>query len=218
MTGVSASDDTGASAKAIDTALDAKQATLDGSEELTFTNKTLDANGTGNTIKGFGYISLNMPHSYGSLVTINDSSAVPNNGRAIFTGDGAEANNWIEWVITVPPDIDTAVDLTADFKFVLGGEDTADHDYIISMVSIGDSEQSAAALGQPINLAYTADASGASGDRETAAGTLTDWKSNVTAGESWRIRIARDGADETDDASTDISVSGTLIIRYGFTQ
>jgi hypothetical protein len=193
-------------------------ASITASSTDTLTNKTLDANATGNTVKGYGYITLGTPHSYGSAVTLNTtSSAVPNYGRAIFADD-VEDNNWIEWLIVVPPDIDTTVDLTASFGFVLGGEDTGDHDYIISMASIGDSEQSAASLGHAVNLAYTADASGASGDRETATGTLTDWKSNITAGEVWRIRITRDGDDGTDDTSTSDSVSGPLVIRYGFTQ
>lgn len=181
------------------------------------TNKTLDANATGNVLKGYGYISLGAPDSYGSAVTLTDSSATPNHGRALFADD-VEANNWIEWLITVPPDIDATVALTASFGVVLGDTDTADHSYIISMVSIADSEQSAAALGNAITLAYTADVAGASGDRETATGTLTDWAANVTASEVWRIRITRDGDDGTNDASTADSVSGPLVIRYGWTQ
>ena len=184
-----------------------------------FTNKTFNANGTGNVLKGYGYITFTKPHNRGSA-----TGAVGTTETTILYGvpafaDDAEANNYVDYIGEVPRDIDTAVDLMAWFKFILGGADTADHDYIVSMISIADSAAAAGTPGNPINLAYTADGSGADGDIETAGGdTLTDWKSNVTAGQMWLIRVTRDGDDGTNDASTVDSYPLELTIRYGFTQ
>jgi|GEM_PF-5777850 len=185
----------------------------------TFTNKTLDANGTGNVLKGYGYITLRRPNNRGSATTaVTTTETDINYGMPTFADD-VEANNYIDYFCEVPRDIDTAVDLVAWFKFRLGDADTADHDYIISMVSIADSAAQAGTPGNAINLSYSADASGASGDVETAGGdTLTDWKSNVTAGNLWMIRITRDGDDGTNDASTVDSYPVELTIRYGWTQ
>ena len=140
-------------------------------------------------------------------------------GQAEFANDQDEANNWIQYRTTVPNDIDTSVDLVAWFKFSLDGADTGDHDYVISMISLSDSSDSTSATANGVNLSYTADGSGAEKDIETAGGdTLTDWKSNVTAGEYWIIRVARDGDDGTNDSSTVDSFSQALTIRYGISQ
>jgi len=191
--------------------------TLDNTQTLT--NKTLDANGTGNVLKGYGYITLRRPNNRGSATTaVTTTETDINYGMPTFADD-VESNNYIDYFCEVPRDIDTAVDLVAWFKFRLGGADTADHDYIISMVSIADSAAQAGTPGNAINLSYSADASGASGDVETAGGdTLTDWKANVTAGNLWMIRITRDGDDGTNDASTVDSYPVELTIRYGWTQ
>jgi len=184
----------------------------------TLTNKTLDANGTGNVLKGYGYITLAAPMVFGSAVTQQTTATSRVYGQALFADD-VEANNYVEYILEVPRDLDTSVDLLAYFKFTLGGADTADHDYVITMIDIADSADNATAAADAVNLAYTADGSGASGDVETAGGnTLTGWAAALTPGSKWIIRITRDGDDGTDDASTVDSYSGPLTIRYGFTQ
>ena len=185
----------------------------------TLTNKTLDANGTGNTVKGYGYITLRRPNNRGSATgAVTTTETDINYGMPSFADD-VESNNYIDYYLEVPRDLDTSVDLVAWFKFRLGGADTGDHDYIISMVSIADSAAQAGSPSNAVNLSYTADASGASGDIETAGGdTLTNWKSNLTAGNLWLIRITRDGDDSTNDSSTVDSYPVELTIRYGFTQ
>jgi hypothetical protein len=64
-----------------------------------------------------------------------------------------------------------------------------------------------------------ADGSGASGDAEISASTtLTGWGAAMTPGRLMIIRIARDGDQATQDAST---VNSTLLafeISYGATQ
>lgn len=189
------------------------------SDEQTLTNKTFDANGTGNVIKGYGYITLPAPHSFGSGVTQQTTATTRVYGQALFVDDTDEATNYVEYYLEVPRDLDTSVDLTAWFKFVLGGADTGDHDYQISMIDIADSAANSGAVADAVGLAYDADASGAEGDVETAGGnTLTGWAAALTPGSKWIIRVARDGDDGTNDASTVDSYSGPLTIRYGFTQ
>jgi hypothetical protein len=185
----------------------------------TLTEKTFDASASGNVLKQYGYIYLTHPTVFGSAVTQQTTVTSPLYGQAKFADD-VETNNYIEYVLAVPRDIDTSVDLTAEFHFILGGADTADHDYIIEMIDIAPSAVYDTATGDAVNLTYTADGNGADKDlqRAGAPDTLTGWKSALTAGSFWRIRITRDGDDGTNDASTVDSYSAGLVIRYGITQ
>jgi len=190
--------------------------TTDGTKTLT--NTTLDASGTGNVVKGFGYITLTSPSTLGSGVTHQTTATARVYGQALFANATDKATNYVEYILEVPRDLDTSVALKAYFKFNLGAADTADHDYLISMIDIADSADNATAVGDEAALDYTADATGASGDVETAGGNdLTGWAAALTPGSKWIIRIARDG-DSATDASTGDSYSGPLTIRYGFTQ
>jgi len=186
----------------------------------TQTNVTYDANGTGNTFKQYGYIQLINPHLAGAGLEagMDTTNTTEYYGQVTFADEIDVATNYCEYRLVVPADLDTAVALTASFKFRLGGTDTADHDYIISHDTVADSADYTGTLTNAVNLAYTADGSGADGDVETASGTLTDWKDNLTAGNLWVIRLARDGDDGTNDASEVDSYSGPLVIRYGVTQ
>lgn len=191
------------------------------SSSESFTNKTLDANATGNTLKGYGYIQLANPHMAGSGLTAGMDTTNTNEyyGQVTFSNSTDEATNYVEYRLEVPRDIDTTVNLVAWFKFRLGGADTGDHDYRISMASVADSAAYTGSVANTVSLSYTADGSGADGDVETAGGdTLTGWAAGLTAGQLWVIRVARDGDDGTNDASTTDSYSGCLTIRYGFTQ
>lgn len=182
------------------------------------TNKSYDANGTGNTLKGYGYITLPSPMVFGTDTTQETTSSTRVYGQALFSNSAAVTNNYVEYILEVPRDLDTSVDLVAWFKFTLSGADTGDQDYVISMVSIDDSGANGSSVGDAVNLDYTADANGASGDVETAGGnTLTGWAAAVTPGSRWIIRVARSG-DSANDGSTVDSYSGPLTIRYGFTQ
>jgi hypothetical protein len=70
--------------------------------------------------------------------------------------------------------------------------------------------------GNEIAMTFAGDASGAQYDIVTVGfTTLTNWKSNVTAGNFWSIFVCRDGDA---DASTVGSYSMSLTIRYGSTQ
>jgi len=202
----------------------AGQPTVEGVDILTtsntetLTNKTLDANGTGNVVKGYGYLCFTRVKNRGSATgAVGTTETTQLYGVPSFADD-VEANNYVDYVAEVPRDWDSSVDPVAYFKFRLGGADTGDHDYIVSMIDIADSATADGTPGDAINLAYTADASGANGDIETATATLTGWGAAATAGSYWLIRVTRDGDDATNDASTVDSYPMSLTIRYGFTQ
>lgn len=213
LSAVSGNDDTVPSAKATKAYVDSGSKTL--------TNTTIDANGTGNTIKAYSYMMLTgqgFKRLGAGMTTPATTNTDFNYGLPKFADDVDEATNWMDWVIQVPPEIDTAVDLTATLTFYLGGADTNDHDYVVSMCNPAASAAAACTPGNAVNLAYTADGSGADGDVEqTTETTLTDWKSNVTAGRMLLIRLARDGDDGTNDSSTVDSYPLVLTIKYGWT-
>jgi len=191
----------------------------------TFTNKTLDASATGNTVKLYGYIHLTHPHmADGTGATIDTTESNAYYGQALFADDANYAANYVEYRLMVPSDIDTSVDLVLeDMAIRLADADTAAHCYQIEHDSVADSASyDTASFGQRIDVEMAADASGASGDVEIMSDiTLTDWKSNVTAGQLWVIRVSRDGDGSEcsgGDASTVDSYSGPIVIRYGITQ
>jgi hypothetical protein len=183
------------------------------------TSKTFDV--ANNVLLMKGYIVLSHPHlvdGAGAILQTNDTT-VAYFGQAQFANGTAASGNFLEYRITVPEDLDTTVDLKVErWKFRLGGSDTATHRYVISMQSVADS---AAYVGTPanaVNMDFAGDASGANGDVETVSNiTLTAWKSNVTPGALWVIRVARDGNNGA-DASTVSSYSGPLVLSYGVTQ
>lgn len=188
------------------------------SDTATFTNKTLDASATGNVVKMWGYLVLSHPHVFGSGVTQQTTVTANTYGQALFSNATDKATNYVEYYVVVPPDIDTAVDLTAMLKVQLAAGDTGDQEYEISFDSVTDSAAYAGTLGDPISLAFTADASGAANDVETAGETtLTGWRSAMTAGQLMVIRVARDG-DHANDTSTQNTTSGPLVIKYGISQ
>lgn len=187
----------------------------------TFTNKTLDANGTGNTLKGTGEIQIlaSAFRRRGAGVTAPSTTQTDYNyGLPKFSNSTDVATNWVDYIINVPADVDTSVALTATLTFYLGGADTGDHDYVLSMCNPAGSAAAACTPGNDINLAFTADGSGADGDVEyTTSTTLTDWAGALTAGRQWLIRLARDGDDGTNDTSTVDSYPQVISIKYGYT-
>lgn len=193
---------------------------ITGTETLQNKAITATAAGGNNTIKLRSYIVLAAPHTCdgaGAIIQTNDNTAKIY-GQALFANAGATNANFIEYRLTVPEDIDTSAELKVErWKFRLGAADTAAQTYNIGMASVADSASyDSPTIGQWIPLSFAGDASGASGDVETVSGvTLTGWRSNMTAGQLWVIRVNRDGAG---DASTQDSYSGPLVISYGSTQ
>lgn len=144
-------------------------------------------------------------------------------GQCQFADDADKAANYAIYELTVPPDIDTTIDLTARIYYRLGGADTGTHTYTLSLSSVAASASSAGSFGSEITFNAAGDASGADGDIEitpalaSAATTLTGWRSAMTAGQLLLIKLTRDG-DDAADASTVDSYSNKVVISYGSTQ
>jgi hypothetical protein len=185
----------------------------------TLTNKTFDAAATGNVLKQKGYVYLTHPHlADGTNATISTTATSIAYGHATFSHSVDQASNYVEYYIQIPEDIDTSVALRARLKVLLGGADTGTQRYVLSTVSVADSAvPTSSTLANAINVDFGGDGSGANGDVETSAWTtLTSWASALTAGQTWRIRLARDG--DTSDSSTVNSTELGLVIEYGITQ
>lgn len=193
--------------------------TTDGTKSLT--NTTLDAAATGNVLKLKNYIYLTHPHlADGTNATIGTTATAIGYGHATFSNSVDKATNYVEYYLQVPEDIDTSVALRARLKIALGNTDTGKQGFRISSVSVADSAvPTASTLANEISINFGGDASGASGDVETSAWTtLTSWAGALTAGQTWRIRLARDGDDGTDDTSTVNCTELGLVLEYGVTQ
>jgi len=195
---------------------------LSSTNQLLFTNSMIQsvADGGKTTLKLKGYIQLLFPHrcdGTGAVIATNDYTQAYW-GHALFSGSAATNANYIEYRLVVPDDIDTSVDLKVTrWKVRLSAADTSAHIYNIGMASVADSASyDSPTLGQWVSLSLSADASGASGDVETVSNvTLTSWKSNVTAGQLWVIRINRDGASDTSNIA---SYDAGLVLEYGIAQ
>lgn len=191
------------------------------SASRTATNLTYDANGTGNVMKWIEEVNLTHPHQFdGTGAVVNTTSTSATYGHATFANGTAKATNYVIYRMTVPFDLDTATDLAASFAFRLGGSDTGKHAYKISMADVADSAGAdSPTFSNEVNLYFTGDASGASGDVETVGyTTLTSWRSSLTAGHVLVIKLARDGNDGTNDTSTVDSTDVVLKLKIGHSQ
>lgn len=166
-------------------------------------------------------IQLTHPHQVdGTGATLNTTASAATYGHATFSNSADQAANYVIYRIGVPADFDSSVDLQASFVFRLGGTDTGKHRYVISMADVTDSAGAdSPTFSNAINLDFTGDASGASGDRESVTWTtLTSWRSSLTAGHTLVIKLARDGDDGTNDTSTVSSTDQNLKLKIGHTQ
>jgi hypothetical protein len=165
----------------------------------TFTNKSFDPSGTGNTLKQRRSLKLQYPRRIDgagcTYSNTNDYTAqlfmVPR-----FSATGATNANFAEFAFRVPSDIDTSVDFTASLSVQLAGADTDAATYTVGVVSIANSSAGAGTPANYVTLTVAADASGASGDIESVnAVTLTGWAAALTANQWALVRLQRDGSD-----------------------
>ena len=196
----------------------------------TLTGKTIASTthtGSSNTIKQIKYLILPSPQRCDETgATIDTTKTNVTYGQCLFSASAAYTANFAEYVLTVPEDIDTSIAMkVARFKFQLSGADTGNHCYKIGLYSASNSAPAAYSENHLVNMGFTGDGSGASGDIEDVNNiTLTDWAGHVTAGQLLKIQIGRDGGNENDGAcgagagSTVTSYSGPLVISYGSTQ
>lgn len=190
------------------------------SDTVTFTGKTTDCSAAGNVCKVKSYIHLKRPHLCdGAGATIGTTATTYGYGTAAYSNSADQAANYCEYSFEVPADLDTAVDPRLKVKFLLGNTDTGTHRYVASSVSVADSAVlTSSTLANAINLDFAGDGAGANGDAETVGyATATSWGAALTAGQTWRIRLARDG-DATQDGSTVNSTVIDFVIEYGVSQ
>lgn len=183
-----------------------------------FTNKTLDGAGTGNVLKFKSLPQFTSPLRVdGTGCTIGTTSTTLGYGLGTFSNSTDQASNWMEFRIIVPQDWDTAVDPTIKIADLIGA-DTSTRRYVASVLSVASSASATGAPSTAINIDFSADGSGASGDVEVSATTtLTGWGAAVTPGQLMIIRIARDG-DASQDASTVGSTVLSAELAYGASQ
>lgn len=185
----------------------------------TVTGATIDS--TVNVLKLSGYADFTHPHALdahgASIIVTNDYTSLAW-GHATFPGDHPTNENYVIYQWVVPPDIDTAVDLTAQLWVVGAGTDADDIEFRISMQdTAGGATTTTAAMSyaNPIVLAVTP-TSPAAADLQVvpaAAATLTGWKAAITAGHLLQICVARHN-NSNDDAYSD----RMLRINYAKTQ
>jgi hypothetical protein len=183
------------------------------------TNKTFDAGATGNTLKTTGYIKLSFPRNIdGAGCVYANSNNVQNVNFMVpqFSGTAATNANYCRFGFRWPKDFDSSVDVKASLTMRLAGDDTAAASYHVGLLSVANSANGDGSAANFVALGISADASGASGDEESVEDvTLTNWKSNVTAGQWCIIELRRDGAN---DASTVAAYLQELELAYGQTQ
>lgn len=166
-----------------------------------------------------GYIVLASPSSVdGSGCVFQTTNTLPYFGQALMSGTAATNANFIEYRLTVPEDLDPSVDLkVVRWKFRFTATDTNSMTFNIGMDSVGEfGSYDSTAIDQWVTLPHSGNILGDAGRVATVSNvTLTDWKSNVSGGDLWVIRINRDGAS---DASNFDCYSGPLVISYGRTE
>lgn len=184
--------------------------------------QVLTSNGAGvapsfHSVKGF--VLLGFPSVCDGVGAVIQVSPQQNyNGQARYSNSANVSGNYVEYRLIVPLDMDSGTDLKIEsFAFRLGGTDTGNHRYIISCASSAPS--TSGTLGSSVNLDFPGDPSGASGDMEYITNVvLTGWKTVLSPGQQWVIRVARSGDDATNDSSTVDSFGGPIMISYGKVQ
>jgi hypothetical protein len=185
-----------------------------------FTNKTLDAAGTGNVLKQTRYMNLMRPDWGDGTGAVPQTNSFVASGLMHYTFSGnAETNaNYVVYETIVPPDIDTSVAMTATFAFLSGGTDadTVTFHIAYGLGVVGSTYPVAVAniATSPLAFAAVTPTTPAAGDYQTTAAlTLTGWAASMTAGTPLLISVRR-LQDSNDDSQRDVF----LRIAYGSTQ
>ena len=188
--------------------------TTTGSQVVTI--KTID--GASNVLKFKSFPQFTSP-LFGVGATVGSTFTTLGYGLATFLNGTDEASNYVEWRILVPADWDTAVDPRVKIVDMLGGADLSARQYSMQVASVGSSEAATGTVGTKVDINFSGDGTGASGDAEiSATTTLTGWGAAVTPGELMVIRLARDGDEVTTDASTTASTVIAIELEYGVSQ
>lgn len=202
--------------------LDGKTSPLLSQDEAqTLTNKTFDASAPGNILKFLDYKDFVYPAKVDgancTIITNDVTSALW--GLATFNGTGETNTSWSFFRLgVVPPDLDTAVELTIKNLAVrVSGTDadaaTLDFGLFSPASSAGHAPTAWSSFSTFIRASVTPSSPAAEDIFYFADITLTGWAAGVTAGRPFIIGIAR--LNTTNDDSITI-VSGD--VEYGRTK
>lgn len=189
--------------------------TTDGT--ATPTGKTWDPAGTGNVLRQTKTLNLQRPDYGDGIGAVPQTNAFNVSGLMHYTFSGnAETNaNYAVYEFDCPPDLDTAVAMTARFAFISKGSDADDYVFHItySQVAPGTAYPTGTGIAtSPIVITVTP-TTPADGDLQaSAATTLTGWAAALTPGRAMVVRIARLQNTQDNDAR-DVQ----LVISYGST-
>lgn len=169
-----------------------------------------------NVLKQTKYMTLMRPDygdGAGAVPQTNDYT-VATLMHYVFSGNAETNANYVVYLTAAPSDLDTNVNLTADFYVKQGGTDA---DAMVFHASWANGAVSSvwppADITNNFTVLTVTPSSAAANDLQGVTGvTLTGW-TNLTAGMPLAIKVARlqNGAD---DAATDVM----LRINYGSTQ
>jgi hypothetical protein len=171
----------------------------------------------------YKYINLVAPHLCGAGLSSNVDGECTNEtyGQAKFSATADKATNYVAYRIIIPPDMDTAQDITLESFAVIyddAGTNANTERYIISMEVIGTGEDFTGTLAREVNIDITESTGDAAGDLKlfTTQTTLTSWRTDLSGNEGkiWLIRVARDADDGTYDTSTAETFTSNICLRY----
>lgn len=185
----------------------------------TLTNKTFDANGTGNILAQTDTWEWNNTDAIlsGTTYYTTTSSNTPY-GHATFAGSNSTATCGVIIKGFSGSDFDTATDLTMilhDYGFA---SDISSRTYIVTVATYTTGlNVSTMSYGSPvtITIANTGSVGGLYKEGISASTTLTGWKSVISTSIDFSVAIRRQGDSATLDPSTVDSYFAESVITYG---
>ncbi len=170
--------------------------------------------GTSSYSFGNEYIHLVHPHSFSTNAIAYTASMMSSSyGHALFNGTANSSSNYVNYILSVPTNLDSSQNLRANLKFQILNNDTGSYRHILSMANISDgSSLNNQTTSNSVNLDKQITGS-ANTVWSTGWVTLTNWSSSLTPDNSWLIRLARAG-DSASDTSISQSIDVELKIEY----
>jgi hypothetical protein len=183
---------------------------------------TFDASIPGYTLKMTGYIVLSAPTRGSTNAIIQTGATASYNGQALFSATLDKADNYCDYWLIVPPDLDITGIMKVAYAYfetdaaIGAGETVA---WKLSVVGIGDNSLFNGTPANEVALTYTAGSAHHAHDAHVLANTtLTGWAAALTPGYLMQIRLARDGDDGALDTTAAGTYSGPIFISYSRTQ
>ena len=184
----------------------------------TFTNKTFDAQGTGNIMAFLDTWQWNNADSLFTGTTYyTTTSTNPMYGHGTFAASNSTSTCGVYFIGNAGADFDTATDLTMLLYDFTGGVDTSSRTYIVSVATYTTGMNlSTMTYGSPITVTISNFSVGGLNRRGVSASTtLTGWKSVLSANADFAVAVRRQGDSATLDVSTIDSYFGGAVITRG---